>query len=78
VGLSSWHLLILGLIAMLVFGGSGRISSLMGDVAKGIKSFRKGLTDDGDDVDGLLASPEVIDHTATKTTERERDVSKTS
>ena len=79
MGLSGWHLLILALIAVLIFGGSGRISSLMGDMAKGIKSFRKGLADDEDEVDRppQSPSPKVIDHPATKTTERERDGSKT-
>ena len=46
MGLSAWHLLILALVALLVFGGSGRISSIMGDMAKGIKSFKKGLSED--------------------------------
>ena len=73
MGLSGWHLLILALIAVLIFGGSGRISSLMGDMAKGIKSFRKGLSEDDDAVDRPPQSPKVIDHPATKTTERERD-----
>jgi sec-independent protein translocase protein TatA len=31
---------------MLLFGGRGRISEVMGDVARGIRSFRKGLTDE--------------------------------
>lgn len=43
---SIWHWLIVGVIAMLLFGGRGRISEVMGDVARGIKSFRKGLADD--------------------------------
>jgi sec-independent protein translocase protein TatA len=79
MGLSGWHLLILALIAVLIFGGSGRISSLMGDVAKGIKSFRKGLTEDDDEEDSppQAQSPKIIDHTATKTAERDRDGSKT-
>ena len=78
MGLSGWHLLILALIAVLIFGGSGRISSLMGDMAKGIKSFRKGLSEDEDEVDRTPPqSPKIIDHTSTKTTERERDGSKT-
>ncbi|MEM1389804.1 MAG: twin-arginine translocase TatA/TatE family subunit [Pseudomonadota bacterium] len=43
----SWmQLLIVAIIALLLFGGRGRISSIMGDLAKGIKSFRKGLSDD--------------------------------
>ena len=48
MGFSGWHLLILALVALLIFGGSGRISSIMGDVAKGIKSFKKGLSEDED------------------------------
>jgi len=33
-------------VALLMFGGSGKISSIMGDVAKGIKSFKKGMAED--------------------------------
>ncbi len=39
------HWVIVLLVVMLLFGG-GRVSGLMGDVAKGIKSFKKGLADD--------------------------------
>jgi sec-independent protein translocase protein TatA len=35
-------------VALLLFGGSGKISSIMGDVAKGIKSFKKGMAEDED------------------------------
>ena len=35
--------------ALLLFGGRGKISSIMGDMAKGIKSFRTGLKDDDED-----------------------------
>ena len=42
---SIWHLLILGIVVMLFFG-KGRFSDLMGDVAKGIKSFKKGMADE--------------------------------
>ena len=49
MGLSAWHLLILVLVALLVFGGSWRISSIMGDMAKGIKSFKKGLSENEED-----------------------------
>jgi len=40
---SIWHLLILGVLLLLVFGGRGRLSELMGDAAKGIRAFRDGL-----------------------------------
>ena len=33
-------------MALLLFGGSGKISPIMGDVAKGIKSFKKGMSED--------------------------------
>jgi sec-independent protein translocase protein TatA len=70
MGLSGWHLLILALVALLIFGGSGRISSIMGDVAKGIKSFRKGMSEEDEEP---KPDPKVIDHTATtKTSERDR------
>jgi sec-independent protein translocase protein TatA len=46
MGLSSWgHWLLLGLIVLLLFG-KGRFSDMMGDVAKGIKSFKKGMSED--------------------------------
>jgi sec-independent protein translocase protein TatA len=43
--LSIWHIVILTVIAVLLFGGQGKISDLMGDVAKGIRSFRAGIND---------------------------------
>jgi sec-independent protein translocase protein TatA len=45
-GLSLPHLLLAAVIILILFGGKGKISELMGDVAKGIKSFKKGLGDD--------------------------------
>ncbi len=42
---SIWHWLIVIVVVMLLFG-RGKISELMGDVAKGVKSFKKGLADD--------------------------------
>jgi sec-independent protein translocase protein TatA len=45
MGLSFAHILIVLLVIVLLFG-RGKISEVMGDVAKGIKSFKKGLSDD--------------------------------
>ncbi len=42
------HWIIVGAVLLLVFGGKNKISDVMGDVAKGIKSFKKGLTEDDD------------------------------
>ena len=44
--LSPWHLIIIAVVLLLVFGGRGKISSVMGDAAKGIKAFRDGMKDD--------------------------------
>ncbi|MAD14158.1 MAG: twin-arginine translocase TatA/TatE family subunit [Pelagibacteraceae bacterium] len=44
---SFWQIAIVAALIVLLFG-RGKISSLMGDVAKGIKSFKKGLSDDPD------------------------------
>jgi sec-independent protein translocase protein TatA len=41
--LSPWHLLILAMLVLLIFGGRGKLSGLMGDAAKGIRAFRDGL-----------------------------------
>jgi sec-independent protein translocase protein TatA len=44
-GASIWHWIVVGLIVVLLFG-RGKISDLMGDVAKGIKAFKKGMNED--------------------------------
>jgi sec-independent protein translocase protein TatA len=44
-GFSLWHWLIVGLVILLLFG-KGRFSDMMGDVAKGLKSFKKGMTEE--------------------------------
>jgi sec-independent protein translocase protein TatA len=45
---SLWHWLIVIVVVMLLFGGRGKISSVMGDLAHGIRNFRDGLKDQGD------------------------------
>ena len=40
------HWIIVGAVLLLFFGGRNKLSDVMGDVAKGIKSFKKGLSDD--------------------------------
>ncbi len=54
-GLSLWHWLVVGIIVLLLFG-KGRFSDMMGDVAKGLKSFKKGMSDD-DHIDEAPAKP---------------------
>ncbi len=43
---SIWHWLIVLVIALVLFGGKGKISSLMGDFGKGLKSFKKNIKDE--------------------------------
>ena len=47
-GFSIWHILIFAIIVLLLFGGN-RFSAMMGDVAKGIKSFKQGMADEDDE-----------------------------
>ena len=67
--LSIWHILILAMVALLLFGGRGKISDLMGDVAQGIKAFKKGMQDD----EKTAEKPEpvkTLDHNSTPSTAR--------
>ena len=49
--LSIWHWALFAIVALLLFGGRGKLSGLMGDAAQGIKAFKKGLKDDAEDGD---------------------------
>jgi sec-independent protein translocase protein TatA len=59
MGISFWQIAIVVLLFVLLFG-RGKISDLMGDVAKGIKSFKKGLSDEDEDM-AAAEPPKVID-----------------
>lgn len=48
---SIWHWLIVLAVVLLLFGGRGKISALMGDFGKGLKSFKQGLKED-DEIEG--------------------------
>ena len=52
-----WQIAIVVVLVVLLFG-RGKISSLMGDVAKGIKSFKKGMSDKPDQTDSIPSSEE--------------------
>jgi sec-independent protein translocase protein TatA len=43
---SIWHVALVVVVLVVLFGGRGKISGLMGDTAKGIKAFREGLKGD--------------------------------
>jgi sec-independent protein translocase protein TatA len=71
--LSIWHWLIFAVIALVLFGGGGKLSSLMGDAAKGIKAFKDGLKDDEEakaaEEEAKKAAEKKADEEAKKTAE---------
>ena len=56
--MSLWHWIVVIAVVLLVFG-RGKISELMGDVAQGIKAFKKGMTDD-EKVEAEAKKPEPV------------------
>ena len=62
--LSIWHWIVVVVVVLLLFGRS-KISELMGDVAQGIKSFKKGMADDEKTADTTKPdNMKTIDHNA--------------
>ena len=69
---SIWHWLIVLVVVLVLFGGGGKISRLMGDFGKGLKSFKKGMKEDevvtkeGDDQKVLNAEAEGLQSTGSQ------------
>jgi sec-independent protein translocase protein TatA len=70
--MSVWHWALVILVVVLLFG-RGKISDLMGDVAKGIKSFKKGMADD--EPATAAADPKPIEQQTAVTTDAEKSKS---
>jgi sec-independent protein translocase protein TatA len=69
---SVWHWLIV-LVIVLVLFGRGKIPELMGDFAKGIKSFKKGMSDeDTPESNGTTTTAKTVDHKADEVKETSR------
>ncbi len=76
---SIWHWLIVLVVVLVLFGGKGKISSLMGDFGKGLKSFKKGMAEDtvedksapGDDAKVIDGASD--DTAEAKTEEKDKD-----
>jgi sec-independent protein translocase protein TatA len=72
--LSIWHWIVVIAVVLLLFG-RGKISDLMGDVAQGIKAFKKGMQDDDKTAAEKPAEPvKTIDHNASAPTAARTDV----
>ena len=66
---SIWQIIIIGVLLVLLFG-RGKISEMMGDVAKGIKAFKKGMNDDEVEAqEEKKDPPKAIEHQNTATVE---------
>jgi len=65
MGISFWQIAIVVALVVLLFG-RGKISSLMGDVAKGIKSFKKGMKDPIQDQPDSTSSQDQPDSTSSQ------------
>jgi sec-independent protein translocase protein TatA len=63
--LSIWHWMLVGVLFLLLFGGRGKISELMGDFAQGIKSFKKGMQEEDTAKTEPTPDPKPIDHQST-------------
>ena len=68
MGTFSWvHWLLVAIVVLILFGGRGKISSLMGDFAQGIKAFKKGMSeDDTAKVETPPADPKTINQVDAK------------
>lgn len=64
-----WQIAIVVVLVVLLFG-RGKISSLMGDVAKGIKSFKKGMSDNPEQTSSLSSTAEKTSNEETSTSEK--------
>jgi sec-independent protein translocase protein TatA len=62
---SIWHWLIVLVVVLVLFGGRGKIPSLMGDVAKGIKSFKSNMKDEGANAESSKIEEDTTSTTAT-------------
>ncbi len=58
---SIWHWLIVLVVVLLLFG-RGKIPELMGDMAKGIKSFKKGMSDDDTAAEAPPVDTRTVEH----------------
>ena len=71
-----WTQILLVVVLLVLLFGRGKISDLMGDVAKGIKSFKKGMADDEDEIAAKAAK--TINHTVNTTSNAAEDVVKST
>ena len=74
---SIWHWLIVLVVVLVLFGGGGKISRLMGDFGKGLKSFKKGMKEDETE-DSTSDEPKTLKSEAADVAEEASDKDKAS
>jgi sec-independent protein translocase protein TatA len=76
-GLSLWHWIIVGAVVFLLFGSKFKISDVMGDVAKGIKAFKKGMAEDETPPPAApVETPKPLEHQAGERVSKSTDPNK--
>jgi len=74
--LSIWHWLVVLAVVLLLFGGRGKLSGMMGDFAKGIKAFKAGMKEEDEPEiipPAQVAPPHAPATSTAGTTERQRE-----
>ncbi len=72
---SIWHWLIVLVVVLVLFGGGGKISRLMGDFGKGLKSFKKGMKEDEGEA-GTAEEPKTLNSEASNAGDQASDKDK--
>lgn len=72
-GLSIWHWIVVLVVVLLLFG-RGKISEIMGDAAKGIKAFKKGMAEDEETAS--KSEPKTIDHQSSQASQARAETEK--
>ena len=62
-----WQILIIAVVFIVIFGGRGKISAILSDLGKGIKSFKKGMEDEE------KSEPKTIDHTPSQSADEKAE-----
>ena len=72
---SIWHWLVVLVVVLVLFGGGGKISRLMGDFGKGLKAFKKSMKEEDEPADAATPERKSIDGESgeSKTTATEKD-----
>lgn len=79
MGITGWWQWVIVLVIVLLLFGRGKIPELMGDVAKGIKNFRKGMADEVENAkDAASDTAKTVEHTADEVVDDVKSAAKKS